>query len=299
MIHRMADTDYYRSRIQRALEFIDERLGEPMTAAQVAEAAHFSEYHFHRLFPAFTGEPIHHYVRSRRLEKAAIQLRENPETVLTELALDVGFETPSAFARAFKQHFGISPSGFRSGQLPLHDSPARAQANRPYLKTKAVATLNLSFTVENTNAMVLQYRSAKGTSHGRFFAEKNLTELFAGLISDQPTAVVSAYPASPAGLNDSEVEVWYGGLFSQPDLGSWSKQRHQFVAGQWAVFDYRGSYNYLHQAWNQVYCVWLPNSGYALRDELPFETYLNSPVEVVTADLHTQIWLPISGEEQA
>ena len=46
-------------------------------------------------------------------------------------------------------------------------------------------------------------------------------------------------------------------------------------AGRYAVFLHQGSYSTLWQAWNAIYRDWLPGSGMSLRDESPFEIYLD------------------------
>jgi short-subunit dehydrogenase len=57
----------YRSAIERALRFVTEHLDEPITLADVAQAAHSGEFHFHRLFHAELGEPVGRYITRRRV----------------------------------------------------------------------------------------------------------------------------------------------------------------------------------------------------------------------------------------
>lgn len=285
------DANYYRARIQTALEFIEHHLTQKFSVKDVAHAAAFSEYHFHRLFPALMGEPIHQYVRSRRLEKAATLLKENPHIRVLDLALEVGFETHSAFTRAFRQHFGVSPSHFRTQPWP--DTVHRS---RPFLKAAAADSLALHYDVQRLPQLFLVYKVTHGTSAGRFFAEQDICHEFATLAQhyrDGLYGIASAFPASPKSLNDLTAEVWYGGLFERPALCPWSQQHLCIKAGNWVVFEHQGSYDYLHQTWNQIYYAWLPNSGYTLRHTLPFEMYLNDPQQVDAAALLTQIWLPI------
>lgn len=291
----MIDSNYYRARIQKALEFIEQHLSSKFSVTDVAQAAHFSEYHFHRLFPAFIGESIHQYVRSRRLEKAAILLRKNPQIRLLDVALEVGFETHSAFTRAFRQHFGVSPSRFK--QMEWSDA---VEPSRPFSIATAANPLNLKLSLKcslrTLPQLFLAYKVAYGTSSGQFFINERPGHEFAKLIEQSESGlygVVSAFPASPQSLNDLTAEVWYGGLLINPELCSWSKQNLLIEAGNWVVFDYQGSYDYLHQTWNQIYRAWLPQSNYVLRNTLPFEMYLNNPQDVDPTELLTQIWLPI------
>lgn len=86
--------------IWKALLFIQENLDEEVTLHQVAKAAHYSPYHFHRVFRAFTGESLHNYIRRLRMEKAAGRLRYSHQSV-TDIALDSGYQTPSRSLEPF------------------------------------------------------------------------------------------------------------------------------------------------------------------------------------------------------
>ena len=48
----------YIARINRVLDYIDHNLDQPLLLAELAEVAHFSPFHFHRIFRAMMGEPI-------------------------------------------------------------------------------------------------------------------------------------------------------------------------------------------------------------------------------------------------
>jgi AraC family transcriptional regulator len=78
----------------------------------LAEIAGFSVPHFHRIFTAHVGENIASYVRRVRMERAGRKLRMGAVDI-TEVALAAGYDSHAAFSRAFKQHFGLSPSEFR------------------------------------------------------------------------------------------------------------------------------------------------------------------------------------------
>ena len=64
----------YIQRMHRALEYIDMHLERPIELAELAGVAHFSPFHFHRLFSAWLGETFGEYVRRRQLEVAASRL---------------------------------------------------------------------------------------------------------------------------------------------------------------------------------------------------------------------------------
>src|SRR5690349_21467375 len=110
---RHAAAEYTR-RMHAVVEFIDRNLDGKLDLASLAGVAHFSPYHFHRLFHALMGEALGDYVRRRRLELAAVRLRSQPQIPVTQIALAVGFGSAEAFSRAFRARFASSPTQYRN-----------------------------------------------------------------------------------------------------------------------------------------------------------------------------------------
>lgn len=108
-----ANASPYHDRMQRALDHIDRHLDDDLDLATISAVAAFSKYHFHRQFVATFGLPVQRYVQLARLQRASHRLAFRGERV-TDVALDAGYDAPDAFARAFRRHFGQSPSSFRS-----------------------------------------------------------------------------------------------------------------------------------------------------------------------------------------
>src|SRR5712672_3443730 len=106
----------YDGRMHRVLEHIDRRLDQPLDLETLAGVAHFSPFHFHRLFSAWMGEPLGDYLRRRRLEVAAQRLISQPAVPVLQVALSVGFGSTEAFARAFKTRFEMTPSSWRTAK---------------------------------------------------------------------------------------------------------------------------------------------------------------------------------------
>jgi AraC family transcriptional regulator len=102
----------YCERIDGVKKYISEHIDEPLTRQALAEVAGFSIPHFHRIFTAHIGENFASYVRRVRLERAGRKLRMGAVDI-TQVALAAGYDTHTAFSRAFKQKFGLSPSQFR------------------------------------------------------------------------------------------------------------------------------------------------------------------------------------------
>ena len=103
--------------MNRILDYIEEHLEEKLTSGQLADIAGYSEYHFLQLFKAHTGETVMEYVCRRRLFRAMDELASGSRII--DVAFQYGFESHSAFSRAFKREFGFSPSLLRTMRLEL------------------------------------------------------------------------------------------------------------------------------------------------------------------------------------
>jgi AraC family transcriptional regulator len=102
-----------RYRLKRVLDHIGDNLAEDLTLAQLAAVAGMSPHYFAELFKRSMGQAPHRYVLLQRIERAKHSLRDTGRGVI-EVGLDVGFQNPSHFARAFRKLVGTSPSRFQS-----------------------------------------------------------------------------------------------------------------------------------------------------------------------------------------
>src|SRR5687768_11158315 len=98
--------------IEDVMRYIRAHLNEPLDRETLAAVAGFSIPHFHRVFTSQVGESAISYIRRIRLERAGRKLRMGAVDI-TEVALAAGYDSHASFSKAFKQHFGLSPSEFR------------------------------------------------------------------------------------------------------------------------------------------------------------------------------------------
>ena len=98
--------------LRAAKDEIDRHYAEPLDIATLARTALASEAHFIRSFKLEFGETPHRYLQRRRIERAADLLRETDQPV-TQIALDVGFQSIGWFATAFKDVMGQTPTAYR------------------------------------------------------------------------------------------------------------------------------------------------------------------------------------------
>ena len=95
----------------RAKDVIDRDYAQPLDVAALARAAHASTAHFARSFKQAFGETPHRYLQRRRIERAKELLRETDLTV-TEVSLEVGFQSLGSFSSAFHELVGAPPSDY-------------------------------------------------------------------------------------------------------------------------------------------------------------------------------------------
>ncbi len=108
----ITDVLTHRTRIQAVQKYIREHIDERLDRETLAAIACFSVPHLHRIFIACTGESIGRYIRRVRMERAGRKLRMGAVDI-TEVAIAAGYQTHTAFSKAFKQVFGLQPSEFR------------------------------------------------------------------------------------------------------------------------------------------------------------------------------------------
>ena len=99
-----------RHMIQQSLDYIEENLQTDITAAELADMAGFSLFHYYRLFQQATGLPVMQYVLRRRLLHGVYAMKQGSSKV--DAALSFGFDTYAGFYKAFCREFGSTPSAF-------------------------------------------------------------------------------------------------------------------------------------------------------------------------------------------
>jgi AraC-like DNA-binding protein len=98
--------------VSRALALLHERPGEAWTLERLGEAAAVSRSTLHEHFVHYLGQPPMQYLAQWRMQLASGLLRDTDAKVL-DVALQVGYENETAFARAFRRATGESPGAWR------------------------------------------------------------------------------------------------------------------------------------------------------------------------------------------
>lgn len=106
-------------RIRRAIELMHASLERELTNEQLAAAAYLSPFHFARLFKKLTGTTPHAYLASLRIA-AAQDLLTDTDLSITEIAVRVGFQNSSHFAKAFRYATNLSPRDYRAKSISIN-----------------------------------------------------------------------------------------------------------------------------------------------------------------------------------
>jgi AraC family transcriptional regulator len=260
--------------------------------------AHFSPYHFHRIFRGMVGESLKEHIRRLRLERAATQLKHTDHSVL-DIALEAGFQTHESFTRAFGALIGCSPSQFRSSNGVVFASPG------VHYQDGALEAQNLIFQlpsgdetmevrIERLDPMRVAFARHVGPYNEVGKAWDTVCEKlgregllgpncrFIGLCYDDPEV-------TPPEKIRYDACVTVGDDFTaEGDVGV-----QTIPGGEFAVVTHEGPFEKLSQTYAALFGQWLPSSGRELRSEPSLELYLNDPDSTAPEDLLTDIYAPL------
>ena len=96
-----------------AINYIEIHYGAKVSEEHLAELCQMTCSQFSRLFRSTYDITFQEYLVRYRIGESA-RLLLNPVASIADIAYSVGFKDPSYYARAFKKHLGVTPSGFRA-----------------------------------------------------------------------------------------------------------------------------------------------------------------------------------------
>jgi len=283
-MHEVTHQEYFKA-INRAVDYINEHLHEPVNLYDLAGVANVSGFHFHRLFKALMSESPGEYIQRLRLEKAVFKLQTTRQTIL-EIAEQTGYQTPYALSKAFKKRFGVSPSAFRAQSMHLSvpvETPVfiRVEPEIREIAAKRVITVRVVNPFTDANAFVHAWKKLIG------FAEVT------GIPDNEHEYLTLSRDIST--ITQPNLYRSYVCITANPDMKARGEFGRQTIeGGLYAVFTYRGAYRSLERLYCFIYRNWIPNSKYELRDIAFFEKFLNSPDVVKQDDLLTEVYIPVT-----
>ncbi len=272
-------------RMLRVIDHIHDNPAGDLSLDALADVAAMSRFHWHRVFHATTGETAAQTVRRMRLHRAAVALVQT-DAPQAGIAKAVGYANATSFVRAFADAYGMPPAAFRKrGELrpfPVAQPPKGAIMHPVSIRTEPARHL---VTIPHKGA----YHEINRAFEKLFASlvardQVGLTGYMIGVFLDDPAAVPKADLRSLAG-----VEV-------PPDfLPMAPLEARTLPGGMQAVLTYAGPYAGLPAAYDQLYGIWLPQSGHLPDNQPSFEVYLNSPMNTSPEKLITELHLPLAG----
>jgi len=277
---RVLQKQFHRSQIGRAQRFIRLHMSQPLTLDEIAREAGASPFHFVRIFLAYAGETPFDFLRRVHLITAVGMLQEDPAGSVTEIALSVGYETPSAFNKVFKKRFGLSPREFRNlGKEKQYD--LIYSLTRPSQKEEMNMTLNLSTKHEVVSRPAFHYVYLQKTGP---FAEvapstwDEFSRLSGGQIRPEEVRAVLGLSGIDKDKKGEGAMIYQAGfgIAAKPATIPKGLQYKEIGAGKYARFLLTGPYSHISPALSQVFRA-LSEDSVPLREDYCVENYLNDP----------------------
>jgi AraC family transcriptional regulator len=284
----------YRNRINRIASYIDDNLSQQLTLNDLAKISGISVFHLHRLFQLYTGEPLAGYLRRQRIARGMKEIASGSSRSVIEIAIDLGYENTSAFIRAFKKRFGMTP---KSDQNKGGSTLGLWRSQKSDSKNQQLESMR----IEQRPGFFLLGTSVKGYEARSF--EKAAQTCFKTVIRDLDDCEVMNKVGKPHAiffddpdLSFADSMTYFGGFewFETERPAKSELELFKLPPSLWAVFLHQGSYKTLWQTWNLAYRNWLPLSNYDLGENYPFELYVNDPRTVRReSQLVTEIYIPL------
>jgi AraC family transcriptional regulator len=277
----------YHERMGRVSAYIHDHLAEPLDLERIAEVAHLSPYHWHRVYHAMHGETVAATVRRLRMHRATGYLA-NTALPVVDIARKCGYPNSQSFARAFRGTYGVSPIDYRreGSHVVFRTGVAQAEQAGYAVEIRDVPRVRLAGIDHRGSYMLIGKAFEAAFVHvaGQGLLRHDMRWM--AVYFDDPFAITESQLSSRAGLSLTEE-----GRDPQPPL-----QVFELGGMPCAVLRHRGPYATMRAAYQWLYGTWLVQSGCMTANLPVFEEYLNNPRDTAPADLLTDIFLPLAAD---
>lgn len=311
----------YVRRVNLVTDHIDKNLHRPMALEELAAVAHFSRFHFHRIFASVVGETLNHYVQRLRIERAASRLILHPHTSITAIALECGFASSASFARTFRDAFEMSATQWRSlGESKRCETqskirialskPGKArspaclylESHNPIETWRSVMMVNgknLEATVQVRD--LKEHNVAYVRSVGPYGQAESVRQLFDKLLGwagphghvNKATRYFSVAHDNP-GITDEKklrLSICLDVPVNTPAQGEVGTMR--ISGGKYAVARFEIEVSSIADAWDLIMGQWLPQSGFQMDDRHCYEEVIESPLKHPQGKIVLDICVPV------
>lgn len=276
------------NRLNDALDYLEDNLQGTVDTERAAQLAACSAYHFQRMFAYIAGVPLGEYLRRRRMTLAALELTGGQARIL-DLALKYGYDSPTAFNRAFQAVHGIPPSKAKEQGVRLTAYPRITFT----LSIKGETGMNYRIETMESFRIVGLKKSLTLDAEQNFaevpqFWQQNVARVPAVL------ALMSAAPKRLLGVctsMDSRDFDYYIAVATDAPAPE-GMEAYTVPAATWAMFECVGALpEAIQTLQKRIVTEWLPTSGYEYANAPDIEVYWEGEQNVPTT--RSEAWLPI------
>lgn len=287
----------YTSRINRTFDYIEANLEKEMTLEELADVANFSKYHFNRIFHSFVGETPFRFILRLRLERAASLMLANRNESITQIAFRCGFADAAVFSKNFKNFFGVSASQYKKEKLKV-DNFNKTDSNLeqkkevpvPYfcyesktIKWRTKMELNKSVEVKELPQMTVAYIRNMGPWNGdkeTYLELRNKLFTWAAareLLGRKDFKYLILYHDNPDVTKGDKLRMSLCITIPPETMVEGEIGKMEIEAAKYAVARFELTSTDFQKAWQWLFGMWLPNSGYQPDDKPYYETYPEEP----------------------
>ena len=281
----MLETEY-RKRLSKVFQFIDENLQNDLKLEQIAEVAHFSSYHFHRVFKYITQETLNAYITRKRIEKAADSLLHKNLSI-SETGYQWGFKDPSSFSRSFKKFYGISPKAFIASNTQKHSKIRQlvSKNGQDYLNNdqyfskidelKKWTQMNANIDITSFDRMNLAYIDTMGPQTLSAAFHRLLQWAIPKDLHLEPNKVMTVYHDSFKFTAPEKVRMSASIWTPEPVTPQGEVAVKSMTPGKCIRARFEIEIQDFEKSWTSLF-VWMNDNGYKKSAQDPFEIYHNN-----------------------
>ncbi|TYA84257.1 AraC family transcriptional regulator [Seonamhaeicola marinus] len=276
----------YKSRLNKVFNYIHSNLDAKLSLETVAQIAHFSPFHFHRVFKLITNETLNEYITRQRLEKAALDLLLKTQST-KDIALKYGFSDTASFSKAFKRFYDVSPTHFKT-QNPNRFSKIRQLESKnkqqpldieKYIcninNLKNWIQMNANIEVKDIDKIEVAYISCIGSQNlGQAFQNLMQWAIPKGLMHDE-TKMATIYYDSFKVTPPHKVRMHACILLNDTVEGEGEIGFTTIEGGKCIIGSFEIGVHEFEKSWTGLF-VWMNENGYKKADREPFEVYHNN-----------------------
>ncbi len=274
------------TRLNHAMNYIEEHLCDTVDYDEIAKLACCSSYHFQRMFAYMADTTLSEYIRRRRMSKAAVDLQSGSSKIV-DTALKYGYDSPTAFNRAFKSIHGVAPSQIKTDGVSIKAFPPIS------FKMTIKGAEEMEYRIESKDA----FRIIGVSEPLHREVEKNFEEVpqmwqnatTNGTIP-RLAAMMNSEPMGMLGISVCNEENWryFIAVASHHEIDN-TLQEYIIPATTWAIFSGSGSGKSIQELEKRIVTEWLPTSGYEYGNAPDIEVYLNADPE----NMKYEVWIPV------